>query len=162
MCIRDSPSSESPLVNDLITIRISWLNQGTADAGQFRVTLEDLTDGTTLYDGMRSSLSSGSLDSLTLYHTFSSTGDHDMRLTVDADSDIDEVNDETNGVNNNIEEMTISVSALGVRLVALDSNGMEDSSMVNQTLNPADAEGYTWPVILKHEGTAQQLSLIHI
>ena len=41
------------LVNDLITIRISWLNQGTADAGQFRVTLEDLTEGTTLYDGMR-------------------------------------------------------------------------------------------------------------
>ena len=85
-----------------------------------------------------------------------------MRLTVDADSDIDEVNDETNGVNNNIEEMTITVSALGVRLVALDSNGMEDSSMVNQTLNPADAEGYTWPVILKHEGTAQQSVKPHL
>ena len=96
------PSSESPLVNDLITIRISWLNQGTADAGQYRVTLEDLTEGTTLYDGTRSSLISGSLDSLTLYHTFSSTGDHDMRLTVDVDSDIDEVNDESNGVDNNI------------------------------------------------------------
>jgi len=156
------PSSESPLVNDLITIRVSWLNQGTADAGQFRVTLEDLTEGTTLYDGMRSSLSSGSLDSLTLYHTFSSTGDHDMRLTVDADSDIDEVNDESNGVNNNIEEMTITVAALGVRLVALDSNGLEDSNMVNQTLNPADAEGYTWPVILKHEGTEQQSVKLHI
>ena len=156
------PSSESPLVNDLITIRVSWLNQGTADAGSFRVTLEDLTEGTTLYDGVRSSLSSGSLDSLTLYHTFSSTGDHDMRLTVDADSDIDEVNDESNGVNNNIEEMTITVAALGVRLVALDSNGQEDSNMVNQTLNPADAEGYTWPVILKHEGTEQQSVKLHL
>ncbi len=150
------PSSESPLVNDLITIRISWLNQGTADAGQFRVTLEDLTEGTTLFDGMRSSLNSGVTDSLTLYHSFSSTGDHQMRLTVDVDSDIDEVNDEINGVDNNVEEMTITVSALGVRLVALDSNGAEDKNMVNQTLDPRTAEGYTWPVILKHEGTGQE------
>ena len=156
------PSSESPLVNDLITIRISWLNQGTADAGQFRVTLEDLTEGTTLYDGVRSSLNSGSLDSLTLYHTFTSTGDHDMRLTIDVDSDIDEVNDDSNGINNNIEEMTITVAALGVRLVTLDSNGVEDTDMVNQTLDPSTAEGYTWPVILKHEGTEQQSVKLHI
>ena len=156
------PSSESPLVNDLITIRISWLNQGTADAGQYRVTLEDLTEGTTLYDGTRSSLISGSLDSLTLYHTFSSTGDHDMRLTVDVDSDIDEVNDESNGVNNNIEEMTITVSALGVRLVTLDSSGLENANMVNQTLDPSTSESYTWPVKLKHEGTEQQSVKLHL
>lgn len=156
------PSSESPLVNDLITIRISWLNQGTADAGPYRVTLEDLTEGTTLYDGTRSSLISGSLDSLTLYHTFSSTGDHDMRLTVDVDSDIDEVNDESNGVDNNIEEMTITVSALGVRLVTLDSTGMEDADMVNQTLDPSTSESYTWPVKLKHEGTEQQSVKLHL
>ena len=156
------PSSESPLVNDLITIRISWLNQGTADAGQYRVTLEDLTEGTTLYDGTRSSLISGSLDSLTLYHTFTSTGDHDMRLTVDVDSDIDEVNDESNGVNNNIEEMTITVSALGVRLVTLDSSGLENANMVNQTLDPSTSESYTWPVKLKHEGTEQQSVKLHL
>ena len=156
------PSSESPLVNDLITIRISWLNQGTADAGQYRVTLEDLTEGTTLYDGTRFSLISGSLDSLTLYHTFTSTGDHDMRLTVDVDSDIDEVNDESNGVNNNIEEMTITVSALGVRLVTLDSSGLENANMVNQTLDPSTSESYTWPVKLKHEGTEQQSVKLHL
>lgn len=155
-------SSTSPLVNDYITLRISWLNQGTANAGQFRVLLEDLTEGTTLYDGTRSSLNAGVLDSLTVPHTFTSTGDHDMRLTIDADSDITEINDETNGINNNIEEMTITVSALGVRLVTLDSNGDEDSDMVNQTLNPADSEGYTWPVILKHEGTGQQEVKLHL
>ena len=49
-------SSESPLVNDLITIRLSWLNQGTADAGSYKVILQDLTEGTTLYEGVRSSL----------------------------------------------------------------------------------------------------------
>ena len=150
------PSSESPLVNDLITIRISWLNQGTASAGQFRVILEDLTTGEELFNQQRSSLGSGVTDSLTLEHIFTSTGDHNMRLTIDADSDVEEINDESNGVNNNIEEMTITVSALGVRLVALDSNGNEDRDMVNQTLDPTVAEGYTWPVILKHEGTGQE------
>ena len=85
-----------------------------------------------------------------------------MRLTIDVDSDIDEVNDASNGINNNIEEMTITVAALGVRLVTLDSNGVEDTDMVNQTLDPSTAEGYTWPVILKHEGTEQQSVKLHI
>ena len=156
------PSSTSPLVNDLITLRISWLNQGTENAAQYRVTLEDLTEGTTLYDGIRSSLNAGLVDSLTIFHSFNSTGDHNMRLSVDVNSDIDEVNDEINGVNNNIEEMVITVSALGVRLVTLDSNGVEDSSMVNQSLDPSMAEGYTWPVLLKHEGTDTQSVKLHI
>lgn len=156
------PSSTSPLVNDYITIRTSWFNQGTADASQFRVTLEDLTEGTTLYDGQRSYLNSGIMDSLTIPHIFTSTGDHDMRLTIDVDSDIVEVNDESNGINNNIEEMTITVAALGVRLVTLDSNGLEDSTMVNQTLNVTAAEGFTWPIILKHEGTETQSVKLHL
>ena len=150
------PSSESPLVNDLITIRIAWLNQGTANASQFRVVLEDLTDNTVLYDGNRSNLPAGQTDSLTIYHTFNSTGDHNMRLSIDTESSVEEINDEIDGVNNNIEEMTITVAALGVRLVTLNSEGVEDSSLVNQTLDPSTAEGYTWPVILKHEGTDQQ------
>ena len=149
-------SSESPLVNDLITIRLSWLNQGTADAGSYKVILQDLTEGTTLYEGVRSSLSAGVLDSLTIYHSFSTTGDHDMRLSVDSESQITEINDEINGINNNIHEMTITVSALGVRLVTLDSQGAEDESLVNQTLNPSESEGFTWPVVLKHEGTETQ------
>ncbi len=149
-------SSESPLENDLIILRISWLNQGTSNAGQFRVTLEDLTEGTTLYDGVRQSLNAGVLDSLSIPHTFTSTGDHNMRLTVDVDSDVEEINDEVNGVDNNVEEMTITVSALGVRLVTLDENGLEDTNMVNQSIDPASSESYTWPVILKHEGTGQE------
>ena len=149
-------SSESPLENDLITLRLSWLNQGTSDAGQFKVKLEDLTEGTIVFEGTRQSLNAGMIDSLTIYHTFTSTGDHNMRLTVDVDSQIDEINDELSGVDNNVEEMTITVSALGVRLVALDANGQENSGMVNQTINPSEAEGYTWPVVLKHEGTGQE------
>ena len=41
-------SSESPLQNDIISIRASWMNQGTADAGAFDWKLEDLTEGSTL------------------------------------------------------------------------------------------------------------------
>ena len=58
-----------------------------------------------------------------------------MRLTVDSDSQVDEINDEQNGVDNNVEEMIITVSALGVRLVTLDANNQEDTSLVNQTLD---------------------------
>jgi len=156
------PSSESPLVNDLITLRLSWLNQGTTDSGQFRVLLEDLTEGTTLYDGLRSSIAPGQLDSFSLYHTFTSTGGHNLRLTIDSDNDVVEINDESSGVNNNIRERNIVVSALGLRLVTLDSNGQEDSNLVNQTMSPAVSEGYTWPVVLKHEGTGNQSVSLHI
>jgi len=68
---------------------VSWLNQGTADAGEFRVILEDLTEGVTIYDGVRQSLGAGMIDSLTIAHQFSNTGDHNMRLTVDSDSQVD-------------------------------------------------------------------------
>ncbi|RJU89126.1 MAG: hypothetical protein DWC02_00470 [Candidatus Poseidoniales archaeon] len=156
------PSSSSPLVNDLITLRISWLNQGTADTGQFRVTLVDVTEGTTIYDGVRPNLKAGKIDSMTMYHAFTTTGDHNLKLTVDVDSDVSEINDEINGINNNIEEVTINVAALGVRLFTLDSNGDEDANMVNQTLDPRLAEGYTWPVLLKHEGTDLQSVSLHL
>ncbi|MDP6870344.1 MAG: S8 family serine peptidase [Candidatus Poseidoniaceae archaeon] len=156
------PSSESPLVNDFITLRMSWINQGTIAANSFRVLLEDLTTGSTLYDGIRSTQDAGSLDSVTIYHSFETTGDHQMRLTVDADNQVTEMNDENNGTNNNIHEMIIPVSALGVRLVTLDSNGLEDPSLVNRTMDPTLNEGLTWPIILKHEGTAQQEVKLHL
>ena len=155
-------SSASPLVNDLITLRISWINQGTVASGNYRVTFEDLTSGETLYDGTRSSLSPGLMDSLTIYHSFTTTGDHDLRLSVDVDSDVIEMNDENDGTDNNIWDQTINVAALGVRLLPLDANGAEDIEQRNQTLDPSTAEGYTWPILLKHEGTATQEVKIYI
>ena len=155
-------SSQSPLVNDLITLRLSWLNQGTTDSGQFRVTLEDTTEGDLIYDGLRSSVGPGQLDSFSIYHTFTSTGDHNLRLSIDVDNDVVEVNDEINGVNNNIRDKVIVVSALGVRLVTLDENGQENNDYVNQTISPDQSEGYTWPVVLKHEGTGNQTVSLHM
>ncbi|HIF45565.1 MAG TPA: hypothetical protein EYQ73_02070 [Candidatus Poseidoniales archaeon] len=149
-------SSVAPLVNDLITLRISWANQGTVDTGLFRVVLEDLTAGTTLYDGNRNGLLAGTIDSLTMYHSFSTTGDHEMRLSIDVDDQIEEMNDASNGTDNNIHDFTITVTALGVRLVTLDEMGGEDADYRNFTLDPSTAEGHTWPVLLKHEGTSEQ------
>ena len=56
---------------------------GDLDAGEFKVKLEDLTDGTIIFEGTRQSLDAGVVDSLTIYHSFTTTGDHNMRLTVD-------------------------------------------------------------------------------
>ena len=156
------PSSESPLVNDYITIRLSWYNQGTLAAGSFRVILEDLTAGTELYNNSRSGLDAGALDSVTIYHTFTTIGDHEMRLTVDSEDVVSEINDGTTGTDNNIRTRIITVSALGVRLLALDGAGNVDSSMVNKSLDPSVDEGMTWPVMLRHEGTDVQNVVLSI
>ncbi|MEC7589903.1 MAG: S8 family serine peptidase, partial [Candidatus Thermoplasmatota archaeon] len=55
-------SSESPLQNDIISIRASWMNQGTADAGAFDWKLEDLTEGTTLIQGQSSGVASSGIE----------------------------------------------------------------------------------------------------
>ena len=149
-------SSESPLLNDLITLRISWFNQGTLPAGSFRVTLEDLTTGETLYDSTRTGLDDGIIDSVTMYHQFNSTGIHDMRLSIDVDNDVVEINDASNGTDNNILNMQIEVKALGVRLVPLDLSGAADNNRINQTLDPRNGVGMTWPILLKHEGTGTE------
>ena len=156
------PSSESPLVNDYITIRLSWYNQGTLAAGSFRVILEDLTTGTELYNNSRSGLDAGSLDSVTIYHTFTTIGDHEMRLTVDSEDVVTEINDGTTGTDNNVRTRIITVSALGVRLLPLDGAGNVDSSTVNKSLDPSVDEGMTWPVMLKHEGTDVQNVVLSI
>ena len=156
------PSSESPLVDDYITIRLSWFNQGTLAAGNFRVVFEDLTAGTTLFNNTRSGLDAGTLDSLTIFHTFTTIGDHDMRLTIDTENDVSEINDEVDGLNNNVNMMTITVSDLGLRLLTLNSIGEADPTLANKSLDPSTSEGMTWPVLLKHEGTDIQNVVLSI
>ena len=50
------PSSTTPLVGDLVAISLAWHNQGTLASGAYRIQLEDITEGTILYDSNRSSL----------------------------------------------------------------------------------------------------------
>ena len=53
------PSSLTPLVGDLVSVSLAWHNQGTLATGSYRIQLEDVTEGTILYDSNRSSLGGG-------------------------------------------------------------------------------------------------------
>ena len=90
------------------------MNQGTADAGSFDWKLEDLTEGTVLMQGQSSGVSSSGIETEITTRSFSTTGTHTLKLSLDVNNDLDEMNDESSGVNNNILEIDIVVSALGL------------------------------------------------
>ena len=52
-------SSENPLKNDLISIRLAWVNQGTSTTAPFDIILEDTTAQTTLATSSRPALGPG-------------------------------------------------------------------------------------------------------
>ena len=70
------------------------------------------------------SLPGGQIETFSIYHSFQSTGTHLVRLTLDYLSQVDELNDETIGTNNNIFDLEFNVTEIGVRIVPL----MEDGS----------------------------------
>ena len=39
------PSSTEPLKNDIVSLQLAWINQGTQATSTFHVTLEDMTTG---------------------------------------------------------------------------------------------------------------------
>ena len=63
------------------------------------------------------------MDSLSFPHSFSTTGEHVIRLFLDSSSEIDELNDELTGNNNNIIEIIVQVSQIGVRVTPLLESG---------------------------------------
>lgn len=156
------PSSAEPLKNDLITLQLGWINQGTLSSGSFRVTLEDLTTGQTLFDADRSSLEPGAIDSFLLQHQFTTTGTHSMRLSIDTLDQVNEMNDGVSGVDNNIWEQDIEVTALGVRVVALDEAGSAPTSSEDRALSAIhtfdvlNASSIDIPIHILHEGTGEQ------
>lgn len=156
------PSSPEPLRNDLIAIRIGWINQGTLATSTFRVIFEDLTSGETLFEGDRPGLAAGTIDSLLIQHQFLTTGTHSMRLRVDTNDQVAEMNDGSTGVDNNIWEQDIEVTALGVRVVALNSDGTvpitaEDrEAAALRTFDVQNQTGIDIPIHILHEGTGEK------
>jgi uncharacterized membrane protein len=156
------PSSPEPLRNDLIAIRIGWINQGTLATTSFRVIFEDLTSGDTLFEGDRPALAAGTIDSLLIQHQFTTTGPHSMRLRVDTNNQVAEMNDGTSGIDNNIWEQDIEVTALGVRVVALNDDGTvpstaqarEDAAI--KIFDVRNQTGIDIPIHILHEGTGQK------
>ncbi len=156
------PSSQEPLKNDLITLQLGWINQGTLASDSFHVTLEDLTANQTLFDADRPGLGAGIVDSFLLQHQFTTTGTHTLRLSIDTLNQVPEMNDAVDGVDNNVWTQDIEVTALGVRVVALDSSGVAPTSAEDRaasaikTFDVLNDTGIDIPIHILHEGTGQQ------
>lgn len=156
-------SSESPLQNDIISIRASWMNQGTADAGAFDWKLEDLTEGTTLIQGQSSGVASSGIETKITTHSFTTTGIHTLKLSLDVNNVIDEMNDESSGINNNILEIDIEVTALGVRVIPLDESGnvpISEADRQNAAIKDFDVRNDTdidIPISILNEGTGTEM-----
>jgi len=68
---------------------------------------------------------------MTIYHSFSTTGVHSLRLSVDVMGQVDEINDETNGSNNNVYDIDVEVMALGVRVLIANDDGTIPQTQVS-------------------------------
>ena len=155
-------SSENPLKNDLISIRLAWANQGTSASTPFDIHLEDLTTQTTLATATRPSLAPGQLDSYTIFHQFTTTGIHTLRLSVDTGGSVVEMNDASNGLDNNVWQQDVEVMALGVRVVvenddgSVPENSEDRAANALRVLDVRNESGIDIPLSILHEGTGNQ------
>jgi len=155
-------SSQNPLQNDIVSLRVAWMNQGTLDTNGFHWILEDLTEGTILLEGDSLGVASSEVESVISTRTFSNTGIHTLQLTIDSDNVIAEMNDETSGINNNIMTLDIEVTSLGVRVVTLNDDGTEPitpeerSAAAIKVFDVRNETGIDIPIRIKNEGTGTQ------
>jgi len=156
-----STSVESPLQGDTFLISAQWKNQAAGPTGAYSVTIEDITDGTTILEQSKTSLPGGSLASLSYPHIFTTTGLHTLLLTLDSNSEVTELNDELSGYDNNRVQIDVYVSQVGVRLTPLLPDGsypstpseLDESKVRN--LNPSQSSSVIFDLELKNEGTSE-------
>ena len=155
-------SSQNPLQNDIVSLRVAWMNQGTLDTNGFHWILEDLTEGTILLEGDSQGVASSEVESVISTRSFSNTGIHTLQLTIDSDNVIAEMNDENSGINNNIMTLDIEVTSLGVRVVTLNDDGSEPitpeerSAAAIKAFDVRNETGIDIPIRIKNEGTGTQ------
>ena len=156
------PSSLTPLVGDLVSVSLAWHNQGTLATGSYRIQLEDVTEGTTLYDSNRSSLGGGELDSVSFFAQFTSTGIHTLRLSLDTNNQVVELNDGVSGTNNNVLEIDVEVTAQGLRVIFLEDDGTVPQSSADREaaasveMDVRNQTGLLLPFVVVHEGTGER------
>jgi len=156
------PSSFTPLVGDLVSVSLAWHNQGTLASGAYRIQLEDVTEGSILYDSNRSSLDGGELDSVSFFAQFSTTGIHTLRLSLDTNNQVVELNDGVSGTNNNVLEIDIDVTAQGLRVVFLQEDGSIPQSTPDRDaaasveMDVRNETGLSLPFVVIHEGTGER------
>ena len=156
-----SSSVESPLQGDTLLIEAAWKNQAAAPTGTYSVEIEDITDGIVMHTSEQSSLGGGMLDSLSFPYAFSTTGLHTLELRLDSTSEVNELNDESNGADNNRILLHINVSQIGVRLTPLMEDGTvpstpaELSQAKTRTLDPRTGSWVLFELEMRNEGTSQ-------
>ncbi len=156
------PSSFTPLAGDIVSVSLAWHNQGTLASGAYRIQLEDVTEGTILYDSNRSSLDGGELDSVSFFTQFSTTGIHTLRLSLDTNNQVVELNDGVSGTDNNVLEIDIEVTAQGLRVIFLEDDGsIPQSTSDRQSAATVDMDvrnetGLSLPFVVVHEGTGER------
>ena len=154
-------SDTSPLIGDTISLQLSWINQAPSPSGEYSILLEDLTEGSPIGSYSMQSLSGGSVESFSIYHSFQSTGPHLVRLTLDHLSEVSELNDETTGTDNNFFEILFNVTEIGVRITPLMEDGshpltFEDSeSAKHRTIDPSMSSSASFQLELLNQGTSQ-------
>ena len=156
------PSSVTPLVGDLVSVSLAWHNQGTLASGAYRIQLEDVTAGVVLYDSNRTSLDGGELDSVSFFTQFSTTGIHKLRLSLDTNNQVVELNDANSGVDNNVLELDIEVTAQGLRVIFLNEDGSipqtptDRQSAAEVEMDVRNDTGLSLPFVVVHEGTGER------
>lgn len=154
-------SVESPLQGDTFLIETKWKNQASGSTGSYSILIEDLTDNSVIFSETRTSLSGGSEASKSYPHSFSTTGIHTIKLTLDSNSEVIELNDDLTGINNNIIEIDVYVSQVGVRLTPLLEDGSFPSnpSQIDQSkvryLDPSISSSVIFQLELRNEGTSE-------
>ncbi len=154
-------SDTSPLKGDTISIQLSWINQAAAPTGDYSIQVQDTSDGTEIGNYSMQSLPGGSIETFSIFHSFQSTGQHLVRLTLDYLSEVDELNDEISGSNNNVFDLLFDVTEIGVRLTPLMEDGthptdfQEAESAKSRTLDPSMESSANFQLELLNEGTSE-------
>ena len=154
-------SEPSPLKGDTISMQLSWINQASAPTGEYSISLQDITDGSEIGTYSMPSLVGGGIETFSLYHSFSTTGSHVVRLTLDSFSEVLELNDEISGTNNNVYDLELDVTEIGVRITPLMDDGSHPSdfqeleSAKSQNIDPSQVSWAEFQLELLNEGTSE-------
>ncbi len=152
-------SQVTPLENDFVLLRMSWVNQAPAMTTPYDVIVEDLTENEVLWSGTRDSLAGGAGDTFSFQKKFTTTGIHTIQLSLDTTNNVTEMNDEVDGTNNNVGTLEINVTAIGVRITPHNEDGsIPDESELDaarrRVLDPSTGSEMAWDLTLANEGTS--------
>ncbi len=155
-------SADQPLEGDAVVVRASWLNQAPGAASGYDILIEDISTSppTIILQSSRGPIQGGSADSITTQHTFSTTGVHTLRLTLDSGGSVAELNDDINGTDNNQITYDVNVTAIGVRIVPyMDDGSLPDtpeklSQASRRIIDPSVTSSVTFNLDIMNEGTA--------